>query len=128
MAHNSIRATDSCARLQWITMAHNVAHNGSQFNARQIRVLIYNGDADMCVPYNGNEEWLQNLEDDGESDKKNRNVCVRAHTCSLYMHVCMYLCMHACMYVCMYICMHVFMYVCMYECARACIYVCVSIL
>jgi len=33
--------------------------------ARKIRVLIYNGDADMCVPYNGNEEWITDLEDDG---------------------------------------------------------------
>ena len=32
--------------------------------ASRIRVLIYNGDADMCVPYNGNEEWLAQLEAD----------------------------------------------------------------
>jgi serine carboxypeptidase-like clade I len=25
------------------------------------RVLIYNGDADACVPYNGNEEWTSSL-------------------------------------------------------------------
>ena len=29
--------------------------------ARKIRVLIYNGDADSCVPYNGNEEWTTGL-------------------------------------------------------------------
>ena len=28
---------------------------------RQIRVLIYNGDADSCVPYKGNEEWITSL-------------------------------------------------------------------
>eukprot|EP00928_Gymnodinium_smaydae_P043779 TRINITY_DN29273_c0_g2_i1.p1 TRINITY_DN29273_c0_g2~~TRINITY_DN29273_c0_g2_i1.p1 ORF type:complete len:494 (-),score=66.69 TRINITY_DN29273_c0_g2_i1:12-1493(-) len=33
--------------------------------AKQLRILIYNGDADMCVPYNGNEEWLMDLEDRG---------------------------------------------------------------
>lgn len=33
--------------------------------ASKIRVLIYNGDADMCVPYTGNEEWITDLEDDG---------------------------------------------------------------
>jgi len=27
----------------------------------RIRVLIYNGDADACVPYNGNEEWTSGL-------------------------------------------------------------------
>ena len=25
------------------------------------RVLIYNGDIDPCVPYNGNEEWTRGL-------------------------------------------------------------------
>lgn len=29
---------------------------------KKIRVLIYNGDADACVPYNGNEEWIGDLE------------------------------------------------------------------
>jgi len=33
--------------------------------AKKIRVLIYNGDADMCVPYTGNEEWITDLEDQG---------------------------------------------------------------
>lgn len=33
--------------------------------AKKIRILIYNGDADLCVPYAGNEEWINNLEDDG---------------------------------------------------------------
>jgi len=32
---------------------------------KKIRVLIYNGDADMCVPYTGNEEWISGLEDQG---------------------------------------------------------------
>lgn len=32
---------------------------------RKIRVLIYNGDADACVPYIGNAEWLGELEKKG---------------------------------------------------------------
>ena len=28
---------------------------------KKIRVLIYNGDADSCVPYVGNEEWVSGL-------------------------------------------------------------------
>jgi len=31
----------------------------------RIRVLIYNGDADACVPYKGNEEWIDSLESQG---------------------------------------------------------------
>jgi len=34
--------------------------------AKKIRVLIYNGDADACVPYNGNEQWIKILEDNGD--------------------------------------------------------------
>lgn len=34
--------------------------------AKKIRVLIYNGDADACVPYIGNEEWIQTLQDNGD--------------------------------------------------------------
>ena len=30
----------------------------------KIRVLIYNGDADACVPYIGNEEWIDGLAGD----------------------------------------------------------------
>merc|ERR1712032_676471 len=30
---------------------------------KKLRVLIYNGDADACVPYIGNEEWIGGLED-----------------------------------------------------------------
>lgn len=33
--------------------------------AKKLRILIYNGDADMCVPYTGNEEWITGLEDQG---------------------------------------------------------------
>lgn len=29
--------------------------------AIKLRVLIYNGDADACVPYKGNEEWITSL-------------------------------------------------------------------
>merc|ERR1712151_1281061 len=32
---------------------------------KKIRVLIYNGDADACVPYTGNEEWVDGLEAKG---------------------------------------------------------------
>ena len=28
---------------------------------KQLRVLIYNGDADSCVPYKGNEEWTEGM-------------------------------------------------------------------
>ena len=32
---------------------------------KQIRVVIYNGDADSCVPYLGNEEWTASMADKG---------------------------------------------------------------
>jgi len=32
---------------------------------KKLRVLIYNGDADACVPYIGNEEWISTLETRG---------------------------------------------------------------
>jgi len=32
---------------------------------QKIRVLIYNGDSDACVPYKGNEEWTESLETSG---------------------------------------------------------------
>eukprot|EP00908_Phaeocystis_cordata_P018308 Transcript_29730.p1 GENE.Transcript_29730~~Transcript_29730.p1 ORF type:complete len:432 (+),score=225.75 Transcript_29730:303-1598(+) len=35
------------------------------FLATKLRVVIYNGDADSCVPYIGNEEWVTSLEDKG---------------------------------------------------------------
>jgi hypothetical protein len=35
------------------------------FLAQKLRVLIYNGDADDCVPYHGNEEWTTGLEAQG---------------------------------------------------------------
>merc|ERR550537_187383 len=37
---------------------------------RKIRVLVYNGDADSCVPYIGNEEWIGGLEDKGVIEEK----------------------------------------------------------
>ena len=30
-----------------------------------MRVLIYNGDSDACVPYKGNEEWTTGMVDKG---------------------------------------------------------------
>eukprot|EP00931_Biecheleriopsis_adriatica_P075577 TRINITY_DN49406_c0_g1_i1.p1 TRINITY_DN49406_c0_g1~~TRINITY_DN49406_c0_g1_i1.p1 ORF type:complete len:512 (+),score=91.59 TRINITY_DN49406_c0_g1_i1:80-1615(+) len=32
---------------------------------QKLRVLIYNGDADACVPYNGNEAWIDSFEEKG---------------------------------------------------------------
>jgi len=32
---------------------------------KKLRILIYNGDADACVPYIGNEEWIGDLEEQG---------------------------------------------------------------
>jgi hypothetical protein len=32
---------------------------------KQLRVMIYNGDADSCVPYIGNEEWIDGLAEQG---------------------------------------------------------------
>jgi carboxypeptidase C (cathepsin A) len=32
---------------------------------KAIRVLIYNGDADSCVPYVGNQEWTSSMVDQG---------------------------------------------------------------
>uniref|UniRef100_A0A7S1FH13 Carboxypeptidase n=1 Tax=Noctiluca scintillans TaxID=2966 RepID=A0A7S1FH13_NOCSC len=32
---------------------------------KKLHVLIYNGDADACVPYNGNEQWIGELEGRG---------------------------------------------------------------
>jgi len=55
---------------------HLAGHKGAQFDYRssgpasitlypklvdKIRILIYNGDADACVPYKGNEEWTEGL-------------------------------------------------------------------
>lgn len=37
--------------------------------SRKIRVLIYNGDADACVPYNGNEDWISQLEEKGDLEE-----------------------------------------------------------
>jgi len=34
--------------------------------AKKLRVLIFNGDADSCVPYNGNEDWISLLEENGD--------------------------------------------------------------
>lgn len=33
--------------------------------AKKLRILIYNGDADACVPYKGNEEWTTGLAEQG---------------------------------------------------------------
>jgi carboxypeptidase C (cathepsin A) len=32
---------------------------------KKLRIMIYNGDADACVPYIGNEEWIGDLESQG---------------------------------------------------------------
>jgi len=32
---------------------------------KKLRIMIYNGDADACVPYIGNEEWISDLESQG---------------------------------------------------------------
>jgi hypothetical protein len=32
---------------------------------KSMRVLIYNGDADSCVPYVGNQEWTSGMVDKG---------------------------------------------------------------
>jgi carboxypeptidase C (cathepsin A) len=37
---------------------------------KKIRVMIYNGDADACVPYIGNEEWIGELESQGVLKEK----------------------------------------------------------
>jgi len=36
----------------------------------QMRVLIYNGDADLCVPYLGNEQWTTSMVDLGVAETK----------------------------------------------------------
>ena len=40
------------------------------FLATKLRVLIYNGDADSCVPYKGNEQWITELETAGQLSEK----------------------------------------------------------
>jgi len=40
------------------------------FLVKKIRVLIYNGDADSCVPYIGNEEWTTDLAKKGVVTEK----------------------------------------------------------
>ena len=40
------------------------------FLATKIRCLVYNGDADACVPYKGNEEWIDALEKTGTIAEK----------------------------------------------------------
>jgi hypothetical protein len=37
---------------------------------KKMRILIYNGDSDDCVPYKGNEEWTTRLADDGVLTEK----------------------------------------------------------
>lgn len=37
----------------------------------KIRIMIYNGDADNCVPYQGNAEWVDRLESTGLYSEKN---------------------------------------------------------
>jgi len=37
---------------------------------KKIHVMIYNGDADPCVPYIGNEEWIGQLESQGVLQEK----------------------------------------------------------
>merc|ERR1719231_1606389 len=37
---------------------------------KKIRILIYNGDADACVPYKGNEEWVEGLAAEGTIKEK----------------------------------------------------------
>ncbi|KAJ8598199.1 hypothetical protein CTAYLR_005524 [Chrysophaeum taylorii] len=36
---------------------------------KHMRVLIYNGDADLCVPYKGNEQWTVAMATDGYVDE-----------------------------------------------------------
>lgn len=38
--------------------------------AKHIRVFIYNGDSDSCVPYKGNEEWITSLVSNGVLQEK----------------------------------------------------------
>jgi hypothetical protein len=40
------------------------------FLSRHLRVLIYNGDADSCVPYAGNVQWISELEKNGDLTEK----------------------------------------------------------
>ena len=40
------------------------------FLMQKLRILIYNGDADACVPYKGNEEWITSLVDAGDLSEK----------------------------------------------------------
>ena len=40
------------------------------FLAANLRILIYNGDADACVPYIGNAEWIESLEERGVLKEK----------------------------------------------------------
>lgn len=40
------------------------------FLVKHLRVLIYNGDADSCVPYTGNEEWTTGLAAQGVVNEK----------------------------------------------------------
>lgn len=56
---------------------------------KKMRVLIYNGDSDACVPYKGNEEWTTSLETKGIVTEKKpwhpwftdevKNMPVRTH-------------------------------------------------
>jgi len=37
---------------------------------KHLRILIYNGDADACVPYKGNEQWVEELASQGIVESK----------------------------------------------------------
>jgi len=49
------------SKLQYSRIQPSLLPDYRDFLIPKIRVLIYNGDGDACVPYNGNEEWTSGL-------------------------------------------------------------------
>jgi len=61
--------TPGASKLQYVTSGPASVTLWPEL-ARKLRVLVYSGDSDPCVPYLGTEEWVGKLEDEGILDEQ----------------------------------------------------------